>query len=29
MSEKLSAGSLGKIIVFQEKTMRRIWHNEE
>ena len=29
MSEKLSADSLGKIIVFQEKTMRRIWHNEE
>ena len=29
MSEKLSTNALGKIIVFQEKTMRRIWHNEE
>ena len=29
MSEKLSAATQGKIIVFQEKTMRRIWHNEE
>ncbi len=29
MSEELSADSQGKMIVFQEKTMRRIWHNEE
>ncbi len=29
MSEKLSADTQGKIIVFQEKTMRRTWHNEE
>ncbi len=29
MSEKLSAATQGKIIVFQEKTMRRTWHNEE
>ncbi len=29
MSEKLSADTQGKIILFQEKTMRRTWHNEE
>ncbi len=29
MSTKFPADSQGKMIVFQEKNMRRIWHNEE